>query len=101
MDGIISVIVTVIVFILLIAGLIGGAEALVGAFMVVGSITLIYAISFGLTALIVWGIVKCALLVGFTTIGSWTIAFSWPLVGFVWLAMILLRSIFSISVRKN
>lgn len=101
MNSIISVIVTVVVFILLIAGLIGGAEGLVGTFIVVGSVALIYAISFGLTALVVWGIVKCALLVGFTTIGSWTIAFSWPLVGFVWLAMILLRSIFSISIRKN
>lgn len=101
MNGIISVIVAVVVIILLIAGFAGGLSAMAGTFVVIGGVALIYAISFGLTALVVWGIIKCALLIGFTTIGSWTIAFSWPLVGFVWLAMILLRSIFSVSVKKD
>ena len=101
MDSIISVVVAIFVIILLIAGLVGGVETMAATFVIVGGVALIYVISFGLTALVVWGIVKCALLIGFTTIGTWTIAFSWPLVGFIWLALILLRSIFPTSVKKD
>ena len=101
MNIIISTIVAVVVIVLVIAGLVGGPEAIGGAFVVMGGVILIYAISFGFTALVVWGIIKCALLLGFTTIGSWTIAFSWPLVGFIWLALILFRSILSVSVKKS
>lgn len=57
-------------------------------------------IEFLCTAGLVW--LLCWLLpaIGVATIGSFVIAFSWKLVLVVWLIVVLLRSIFHISVKS-
>ena len=77
-----------------------GGYILGGCAVILGVIA-IYALSFGLTALLVWGIIKCTLLIGITSIGSWQVAFSWPLAGLIWLIYLFLHGIFSVTVNKN
>ena len=67
---------------------------------------LAFAIAFGIN-LLVWGILLKILcwvlpLLGITTIGAWTVAFSWKLVIVVSIVIALLRAIFSptVNVRK-
>lgn len=57
-------------------------------------------IEFLCTAGLVW--LLCWLLpaIGVATIGSFVIAFSWKLVLVVWLIVVLLRSIFHVSVKS-
>ena len=68
---------------------------------IIGIILLIYAISFGITAglvwLITWGLVK----IGITTLFGWTVAFSWPLVIVVSAVIAILKGIFSVTVKKG
>lgn len=68
---------------------------------IIGVILLIYAISFGITAglvwLITWGLVK----IGITTIFGWTVAFSWPLVIVVAAVIAILKGIFRVTVKKG
>lgn len=102
--NIVSILVSVAVVILLFAFLFGGVKAggyVLGGYAVILGVVAMYALSFGLTALLVWGIIKCLLLVGITSIGTWQVAFSWPLAGLVWLGYILLHGIFSVTVNKS
>jgi len=102
--SVVQIIVVAAVAILLFAFLFGGVKTgghVLGGYAVVLGIIAVYALSFGITALLVWGVVKCALLVGITSIGSWQVAFSWPLAGLVWLAYIFLHGIFSVTVNKS
>ena len=55
------------------------------------------ALSFLLTAGLVWLICWLFSALGVATIGTLTIAFSWKLALLVWLILLLLRSIFSAS----
>lgn len=70
-------------------------------FGVIGVILVSFAISFLCTAAIVallcWGLPA----IGITTIGTWTIAFSWKLVLIVSFVLGLLRGIFSTKVTVN
>ena len=64
---------------------------------------LAFAIAFGIN-LLVWGILLKILcwvlpLLGITTIGAWTVAFSWKLVVVVSIVIALLRAIFSPTVN--
>lgn len=66
-----------------------------------------FVIGFGIN-LLVWGILLKILcwvlpLLGITTIGAWTVAFSWKLVIVVSIVIALLRAIFSptVNVRKE
>ena len=68
---------------------------------------LVFAICFGIN-LLVWGILLKILcwvlpLLGITTIGAWTVAFSWKLVVVVSIVIALLRAIFypTVNVRKE
>ena len=63
-------------------------------------VALFLMISFLITAGLVW--LLCWLLpaIGITTIGTFTIVFSWKLALAIWLVIALLRSIFS-STGKN
>ncbi len=62
-------------------------------------VILCLAISFLVTAGLVW--LLCWLLpaLGIATIGTFTIVFSWKLALAIWLILALLRSIFSVSTK--
>ena len=70
-------------------------------FAIIGVIIASFIISFLCTAAIVavlcWGLPA----IGITTIGTWTIAFSWKLVLLVSFVLAILRSIFSSRVTVN
>lgn len=70
-------------------------------FAIIGIILISFIISFLCTAAIVallcWGFPA----IGITSIGTWTIAFSWKLVLIVSLILTILRSIFSARVTVN
>ena len=70
-------------------------------FAIVGVIIASFILSFLCTAAIVallcWGLPA----IGITTIGTWTIAFSWKLVLIVSFILAILRSIFSARVTVN
>lgn len=51
----------------------------------------------GIVWLLVWGLTA----IGITTIGGWTVAFSWKLVIIVALIYTILHGIFSPTVHKN
>ena len=57
-----------------------------------------FLIEAGLVALFCWALP----MIGITTIGSWTVAFSWPLVIAVWVVSSILGGIFksNVEVRK-
>lgn len=59
-------------------------------------------IGFGIALLInaatVWIIVALLKAIGITMIGSWTVAFSWPLVLLFTIVAMLIRGIFSVKV---
>lgn len=57
-------------------------------------------ISFLFTAGLVWLLCWLLPMIGITTIGSIAIVFSWKLALVIWLIIALLRSIFSITVKK-
>lgn len=101
--NIIRIIIAVTVIVILLALLFKGeiGEFIVGGYLAILAIIGIYALSFGIVSAIVWGICKCAKLIGLTSIGSWTIAFSWPLAGLVWLIYLLLHGTFSINIKDN
>ena len=102
--NVVGIVVAISVAVILFAFLFGGVKVggyVLGGYAVVLGIIAVYALSFGLTALLVWGIIKCMLLVGITSIGSWQVAFSWPLAGLIWLVYIFLHGIFSVTVHKN
>jgi len=64
-------------------------------------VLIILAVSFVAEGGVVWVLCWALKAVGITTIGSWTVAFSWPLVLIVWLVSWFLRSIFSKSREKG
>lgn len=70
-------------------------------FAIIGVILFSFILSFLCTAAIVallcWGLPA----IGITTIGTWTIAFSWKLVLIVSFILAILRSIFSARVTVN
>ena len=70
-------------------------------FAIIGVILASFILSFLCTAAIVallcWGLPA----IGITTIGTWTIAFSWKLVLIVSFILAILRSIFSARVTVN
>lgn len=70
-------------------------------FAIIGVILASFILSFLCTAAIVallcWGLPA----IGITTIGTWTIAFSWKLVLIVSFVLAILRSIFSTRVTVN
>lgn len=70
-------------------------------FAIIGVILISFILSFLCTAAIVallcWGLPA----IGITTIGTWTIAFSWKLVLIVSFILAILRSIFSARVTVN
>ena len=68
---------------------------------VIGVILLVYAISFLITAGLVWVITWGLVKIGITAICGWTVAFSWPLVIIVAAVVAILRGIFSITVKKG
>lgn len=57
-------------------------------------------ISFLFTAGLVWLLCWFLPMIGITAIGSIAIVFSWKLALVIWLIIALLRSIFSITVKK-
>ena len=63
--------------------------------------TAIVALSFILEAGTVWILCWALKAAGITTIAGWTVAFSWPLVVFVWLLLGTIRGIFKVSRNKN
>ena len=54
-----------------------------------------FLIDAGIVALLCWGLKA----IGITMIGSWTVAFSWPLVIIFWLVTAILGSIFKAKVE--
>ena len=70
-------------------------------FAIIGVIIASFIISFLCTAAIVAVLCWCLPAIGITTIGTWTIAFSWKLVLLVSFILAILRSIFSARVTVN
>lgn len=64
-------------------------------------ILLTMAVSFLVMAGLVWIICWGLPLIGVTAIGSWTVAFSWPLALIVWIIYMIFRGIFSTSGKNN
>ena len=61
---------------------------------------LIYGISFLINAGFVWVLCWGLKAIGITTIGGWTVAFSWPLVLIFTVVYIFLHSIFGSNSKK-
>ena len=70
-------------------------------FAIIGVIIASFIISFLCTAAIVAVLCWCLPAIGITTIGTWTIAFSWKLVLLVSFILAILRSIFSARAAVN
>ena len=70
-------------------------------FAIICVILVSFIISFLCTAAIVALLCWCLPAIGITTIGTWTIAFSWKLVLIVSFVLTILRSIFSARVTVN
>ena len=99
--NIIGIIIAIAVVVILCGFLFGGAEG--GALAISGCAVII--LSLGLSFLIISGLVWCvchfAIMAGFTSIGNWTVAFSWPLAAMVWFIYLILHGIFSVTVHKS
>lgn len=57
-----------------------------------------FGVGFLINAATVWIIVALLKAIGITMIGTWTVAFSWPLVLLFTIVAMLIRGIFSIKV---
>lgn len=70
-------------------------------FAIIGIVLFAFIISFlgtaAIVAILCWGLPA----LGITTIGTWTIAFSWKLVLVVAVILTILRSIFTTTVRTS
>lgn len=69
--------------------------AIIGAFLAV--LAVMFLIDAGLVWLVVWGLNA----IGIHSIFGWAVVFSWPLVVVVVVITMILRGIFSISVRNK
>jgi hypothetical protein len=72
---------------------------------VIISLLIGFGLAFGLTFLInaatVWIIVTLLKAIGVTMIGTWTVAFSWPLVLLFTIITVVIRGIFSITITTE
>ena len=69
--------------------------------LIIGCVLLGYGLAFLINAGIVWLIVTLLQMIGVTMIGTWTVAFSWPLVVLFTLVVSIIRGIFSITISKK
>ena len=69
--------------------------------MIIGFLLLGFGIAFLFNAATVWVIVTLLRAVGITMIGTWTVAFSWPLVLLFTIAVIVIRGIFSVKITME
>lgn len=60
-----------------------------------------FGIGFLINAAIVWAIVALLKAIGITMIGTWTVAFSWPLVLLFTIITILIRCLFSTKITMK
>ena len=60
-----------------------------------------FGLAFLINAATVWIIVALLKAIGITMIGSWTVAFSWPLVLLFTIAVIVIRGIFSVKITME
>lgn len=70
--------------------------------MVIGTILVVilaFAISYLLTAGFVWVLCWALPAIGITVIGGFVIVFSWKLALAVWVVLLLLRSLFTVSTK--
>lgn len=58
-------------------------------------------LGFLINAVIVWVIVTLMQMIGITMIGTWTVAFSWPLVMLFTIVVVTIRNIFSVTITKK
>jgi hypothetical protein len=72
---------------------------------VIISLLIGFGLAFGLVFLInaatVWIIVTLLKAIGITMIGTWTVAFSWPLVLLFTIITVVIRGIFSITITTE
>lgn len=69
--------------------------------MIIGFLLLGFGIAFLFNAATVWVIVTLLRAVGITMIGTWTVAFSWPLVLLFTIAIMVIRGIFSVKITME
>lgn len=69
--------------------------------MIIGFLLLGFGIAFLFNAATVWVIVTLLRAVGITMIGTWTVAFSWPLVLLFTIVVMVIRGIFSVKVTME
>jgi hypothetical protein len=60
-----------------------------------------FGLAFLINAATVWIIVALLKAIGITMIGTWTVAFSWPLVLLFTIITIVIRGIFSITITTE
>lgn len=60
-----------------------------------------FGLAFLINAVTVWIIVALLKAIGITMIGSWTVAFSWPLVLLFTIITMVIRGIFSIKITTE
>ena len=60
-----------------------------------------FCLGFFINAAVVWIIIALLKAIGITMIGSWTVAFSWPLVLLFTIVVIVIRGIFSVKITME
>lgn len=60
-----------------------------------------FGLGFFINAAIIWIVIALLKAIGITMIGSWTVAFSWPLVLLFTIVVMVIRGIFSVKVTME
>ena len=68
---------------------------------IIGFLLIGFGIAFLFNAVPVWVIVTLLKAIGITMIGTWTVAFSWPLVLLFTIVVMVIRGIFSVKVTME
>jgi len=68
---------------------------------IIGFLLIGFGIAFLFNAVTVWVIVTLLKAIGITMIGTWTVAFSWPLVLLFTIVVMVIRGIFSVKVTME